>query len=55
METVLPTTEKLKWQDYLESGDWTTYLAYQLKQEKNNSTNNVNTLLKYEALLTQCS
>jgi len=51
MEPV-PTTEKLKWQDYLESGDWTTYLAYQLKKD---SINGVNTLLKYEALLTQCS
>ena len=43
---------KLDWKYYLDKGDWTTYLAYQLK---NNSTNPVDTLLKYEALLTQCS
>ena len=43
---------KLNWENYLKKGDWTTYLAYQLKK---NSTTPVDTLLKYEALLTQCS
>jgi hypothetical protein len=45
-------TTKRDWKYYLDSGYWTTYLAYQLKK---NSTNPVQTLLKYEALLTQCS
>jgi hypothetical protein len=48
----VPTTDKLTWHDYLESGDWTTYLAYKLKKD---SSNDIDTLLKYEALLTQCS
>ena len=43
---------KRDWKSYLDKGDWTTYLAYQLKQ---NSNNPQETLLKYEALLTQCS
>lgn len=38
---------------------WTTYLAYLLKQEKNNNKKNKTkttlTVCKYEALLTQCS
>lgn len=46
------TNTKRDWKYYLDKGDWTTYLAYQLKQ---NSTKPVDTLLKYEALLTQCS
>ena len=41
-----------KWKEFLNDNKWTTYLAYQLK---NNSNNPVETLLKYEALLTQCS
>ena len=44
------TTEP-KWKTFLEDNKWTTYLAYELK----NSSDPVNTLLKYEALLTQCS
>ena len=43
---------KRDWKNFLEDNKWTTYLAYQLKQ---GSTNPVETLLKYEALLTQCS
>ena len=46
------TNTKRNWKKFLEDNKWTTYLAYQLK---NNSTNPVDTLLKYEALLTQCS
>ena len=46
------TTTEPKWKNFLEDNKWTTYLSYQLKQ---NSTNPVDTLLKYEALLTQCS
>jgi len=45
------TTEP-KWKNFLEDNKWTTYLAYQLKQDSNNPQE---TLLKYEALLTQCS
>jgi len=45
-------TTKRDWQYYLNKGDWTTYLAYELML---NSSNPVETLLKYEALLTQCS
>jgi len=41
-----------KWKDYLKDNKWTTILAYQL--QKSESTP-VETLLKYEALLTQCS
>ena len=41
-----------KWKSFLESNKWSTYLAYQLKE---NSSNPIDTLLKYEALLTQCS
>jgi hypothetical protein len=47
-----PNTTKPQWKNFLEDNKWTTYLAYQLKQ---NSTTPVDTLLKYEALLTQCS
>lgn len=55
MEAV-PTTDKLTWHDYLKSGEWTTYLAYQLRKDpKNDVDNPVDKLLKYEALLTQCS
>ncbi len=43
---------KPKLQDFLIDNKWTTYLAYQLKK---NSNNPVDTLLKYEKLLTQCS
>ena len=42
-----------KWKDYLKDNKWTTILAYQL--QKSESSNPVETLLKYEALLTQCS
>ena len=42
-----------KWKSFLESNKWSTYLAYQLKET--NSSNPIDTLLKYEALLTQCS
>jgi hypothetical protein len=45
-------TEQPKWKTFLENNKWTTYLAYELNQD---STNPVNTLLKYEKLLTQCS
>ena len=41
------------WKDFLKENKWTTYLAYQLKQDYENPP--VNTLLKYEKLLTQCS
>ena len=50
--SAVSTTDKLSWHDYLDKGDWTTYLAYQLKKNPNTP---VETLLKYEALLTQCS
>lgn len=47
------TTEiKPTWIDFLKDNKWTTYLAYQLKKNPDDA---VNTLLKYEALLTQCS
>jgi hypothetical protein len=39
------------WKNFLEENKWTTYLAYQLKQ---NLDNTVDTELNYEALLTQC-
>jgi hypothetical protein len=45
------TTEP-QWKTFLKDNKWTTYLAYQLKQDSNNPQE---TLLKYEALLTQCS
>lgn len=48
----MTTETKPKWKEFLKDNKWTTYLAYELKQ---NSTNPVDTLLKYEALLTQCS
>ena len=48
----MTTETKPKWNEFLKDNKWTTYLAYELKQ---NSTNPVDTLLKYEALLTQCS
>jgi hypothetical protein len=60
-------TAQIEWKTFLEDNKWTTYLAYQLKQDLTNpvntnpvntnpaNTNPVNTLLKYEALLTQCS
>ena len=40
-----------KFDKFLKDNKWTTYLAFQLKQ---NSTNTAETQLKYEALLTQC-
>ena len=43
--------EKIGWSDIIKNDDWTTFLAYQLQS----SSNPVDTLLKYEALLTQCS
>jgi hypothetical protein len=43
--------KKKDWSTMIENDDWTTFLAYQLQFSKNS----VNTLLKYEALLTQCS
>jgi len=39
------------WKKFLEENKWTTYLAYQLK---NNSEISADIELKYEALLTQC-
>jgi len=41
-----------KWKDYLKDNKWTTILAYQLQKSESAP---VETLLKYEALLTQCS
>ena len=46
------TTTEPKWKEFLQDNKWTTYLAYQLKKNPNTP---VETLLKYEALLTQCS
>ena len=46
------TTTEPKWKNFLKDNKWTTYLAYELKKD---STNPQETLLKYEALLTQCS
>ena len=48
----MTTETEPKWKDFLKENKLTTYLAYQLKQD---SSNPVNTLLKYEKLLTQCS
>lgn len=48
----MTTETEPKWQKFLKDNKWTTYLANELK---NNSTNPKETLLKYEALLTQCS
>ena len=47
----MTTEPKPEWNDFLKDNKWTTYLAYELK----NSNDPKNTLLKYEALLTQCS
>ena len=44
--------EKRHWMEMIKHNDWTTFLAYQLQNE---SVNPVQILLKYEALLTQCS
>jgi hypothetical protein len=46
------TTTEPKWRNFLKDNKWTTYLAYELKPD---SSDPVITLLKYEALLTQCS
>jgi hypothetical protein len=43
--------KKRDWSTMIKNDDWTTFLAYQLQS----SSNPVDTLLKYEALLTQCS
>jgi len=48
----MTTETKPKWKTFLQDNKWTTYLAYELKK---NPDDPVNTLLKYEALLTQCS
>jgi hypothetical protein len=48
----MTTTTEPQWKKFLQDNKWTTYLAYQLKLD---STVPVDTLLKYEALLTQCS
>jgi hypothetical protein len=48
----MTTETEPKWKKFLEDNKWTTYLAYQLKSDSNNPKE---TLLKYEALLTQCS
>jgi len=48
----MTTETEPTWKDFLKDNKWTTYLAYKLNQD---STNPVNTLLKYEKLLTQCS
>ena len=48
----MTTTTEPKWKEFLENNKWTTYLAYQLKP---NPPTPDETLLKYEALLTQCS
>jgi len=45
--------KKKTWEDYLQENKWTTYLAYELSKSQNKS--NIDTLYKYEALLTQCS
>lgn len=42
-----------KYVKYLNDNKWTTYLAYELK--KNNQSNSADMLIKYEALLSQCS
>lgn len=47
----MTTEAEPKWKKFLDDNKWTTYLAYQLKD----SNNAKDTLLKYEALLTQCS
>lgn len=44
---------KIKWESYLNNNNWTTYLAYELSKSQNKL--NIDTLYKYEALLTQCS
>ena len=46
------TEPQPKWKEFLESNNWTTFLAYELKKDWSDP---VKTLLKYEALLTQCS
>jgi len=47
----MTTDTKPIWKTFLQDNKWTTYLAYQLKDSKDPK----DTLLKYEALLTQCS
>ena len=46
------TNTKRNWEKFLEKNKWTTYLANELKSD---SSDPKKTLLKYEALLTQCS
>jgi hypothetical protein len=50
------SNKKNNWEKYLPN-DWTTYLAYELNKKKENTEKkeNIDTLYKYEALLTQCS
>ena len=45
--------QKKRLEVYLQENKWTTYLAYELSKSQNKS--NIDTLYKYEALLTQCS
>ncbi len=48
----MTTDSETKWKTFLQDNKWTTYLANELKL---NSSDPKVTLLKYEALLTQCS
>ena len=57
MEEVLQNknskNNKKTWESYLDDNNWTTYLAYELNSQ--NKSKRIDTLYKYEALLTQCS
>jgi len=52
------TVGKRNWKQMIKANDWTTFLAFQLQNILNNTENTktqIDILIKYEALLTQCS